>query len=153
VATEGASGTVTAVQLGAVTIRYVHTNATSPYSLLEWIAPAGTQSPPVHLHHRTDEGFYVLTGTFGFLLDDERIEAPAGAHVLVPKGHPHTFWNAGDETASCLIILSPAGFDAYFRELAEGLAATESEEAAMQLRRQLSAKHDIEVVGPPVEAR
>lgn len=41
----------------------------------------------------------------------------------------------------------------YFRELAEGLAAIQSEEAAMQLRRQLSARYNIEVVGPPVEAR
>jgi oxalate decarboxylase/phosphoglucose isomerase-like protein (cupin superfamily) len=131
----------------------VHADATSPYSLLEWIAPAGTRSPPVHVHRETDEGFYVLTGTFGFLLDDARIEAPAGTHVLVPRGRPHTFWNAGGETASCLIVLSPAGFETYFRELAEGLALVGSDEEALQVRRRLSAKYDIEVVGPPVEPR
>lgn len=103
------SGAGTTVQLGGVTIRYVHTEATSPYSLIEWIAPAGAQNPPVHVHHGTDEGFYVLTGTYEFLLDDERIEASAGAHVLVPKGRPHTFWNAGGETANCLIVMSPPG--------------------------------------------
>ncbi len=138
------------VQLGAVTIRYVHAAASSPYALLEWIAPAGTESPPVHIHHRTDEGFYVLAGTYGFQLDDGRIEVSAGSHVLVPRGHPHTFWNGGDETASCLIVLSPAGFEGYFRELASGLAASGSEDAAMQVRRELSARYDIEVVGPPV---
>ena len=59
-----------------MTIRYVHAAAASPYALLEWVAPAGTPSPPVHVHHRTDEGFYVLAGTYGFLLDDRRIDAP-----------------------------------------------------------------------------
>ena len=136
-----------------MTIRYVHAAAASPYALLEWVAPAGTPSPPVHVHHRTDEGFYVLAGTYGFLLDDRRIDLAAGSHILVPRGRPHTFWNAGDETARCLILLSPAGFEAYFRELADGLAQLRSEAEAMQLRKELSARHDIEVVGPPVESR
>jgi uncharacterized RmlC-like cupin family protein len=104
----------------------------------------------VHIHHRTDEGFYVLMGTFGFLRDDTTIEAGAGSHVIVPKGHPHTFWNAGSGPARCLIILTPPGFEAYFGELSRGLARVESEDAAMQLRKELSATFDIEVVGPPV---
>jgi hypothetical protein len=48
------------------------------------------------------------------------------------------------------MVLSPPGFAEYFRELAEGLAADSSEDAAMQVRRRLSAKYDIEVVGPPI---
>jgi mannose-6-phosphate isomerase-like protein (cupin superfamily) len=141
------------VRLGAVTVRYVHAEAPAPYSVLEWIAPAGARSPPVHVHHTTDEGFYVLAGTFGFLLDGQRIEAHAGTHVLVPRGHPHTFWNACAETATCLIILSPSGFEQYFRDLAEGLAVDDSDEAAIEVRRELSARYDIEVVGPPVDPR
>jgi mannose-6-phosphate isomerase-like protein (cupin superfamily) len=140
------------IQLGEVRIRYVHAVAASPYSLLEWTAPARTGSPPVHIHHRTDEGFYVMHGTYGFLMDNERIEAPAGSHVLVPKGHPHTFWNAGHESATCLIVLSPPGFEHYFRDLAQGLADAASDAATMELRRRLSMTYDIEVVGPPVDA-
>jgi hypothetical protein len=92
----------------------------------------------------------VLSGAFGFLLDRERIDAPAGTHVLVPRGRPHTFWNIGRGTSCCLILLSPPGFEAYFRELAAGYAAIESEEEATELRRQLGGRYDIEVVGPPV---
>ena len=95
----------------------------------------------------------MLRGAFGFLLDGKRVEAPAGTHLLVPKGHPHTFWNACGDTASCLIILSPAGFERYFRELADGLAANDSEEAALEVRRELSIRYDIEVLGPPVDPR
>lgn len=135
------------VMLGEVTIKYVH--AEGPYALLEWSAPAGAQTPPVHIHHHTDEGFYVLDGTYAFMLDGNTTTASAGSHVLVRKGHPHTFWNAGDGTASCLILLSPPGFEEYFRELAVGLAAVQSDDQALDLRRVLSARHDIEVVGPP----
>ena len=139
------------VQVGAVTIRFVQTGPAGPYALIEWIAPPGTPSPPVHVHHETDEGFYVLSGAFRFLLDGQMVDAPAGAHVLVPREHPHTFWNSGRETAHCLIVLSPPGFADYFRDLASGLAASRSEDAAMEVRRQLSARYDIEVVGPPIE--
>jgi mannose-6-phosphate isomerase-like protein (cupin superfamily) len=146
---DGASNLVT---LGEVTIRYVHSDASSPYSLLEWSAPPGTPSPPVHIHHRTDEGFYVTAGSYGFELDGERILASAGSHVLVPKGRAHTFWNAGSELAVCLIMLAPSGFEAYFRELSEGLASVRSDDEALELRHRLSSSYDIEVVGPQIQA-
>jgi hypothetical protein len=52
-----------------------------------------------------------------------------------------------------LLMMSPPGFERYLEELAEGLATVgDSEEAAMELRRTLSEKHDIEIVGPPRKA-
>jgi quercetin dioxygenase-like cupin family protein len=140
------------VALGDVTIRYVHSDLSSPYSLLEWSAPPGTPSPPVHVHRRTDEGFYVTAGSYGFELDGERILASAGSHVLVTKGRAHTFWNAGSDVAVCLMVLAPPGFEAYFRELSAGLATVRSDDEAIELRHRLSISHDIEVVGPPVQA-
>ena len=77
--------------------------------------------------------------------------AAPGTHVLVPKGHPHTFWNSGQASARCLIILSPPGFEAYFRELGPLLAMADSDEGSLEARRGLSAKYDIEIVGPPVD--
>jgi mannose-6-phosphate isomerase-like protein (cupin superfamily) len=139
------------VRLGDVTVRYVHSEPSSPYSLLEWTAPAGAQSPPVHVHHHTDEGFYVTAGSYGFVLDGEQTVAQVGSHVLVPKGCAHTFWNAVDEVAVCLILLAPPGFEAYFRELSEGLVLARSDDEAIELRRRLSATYDIEVVGPPIQ--
>jgi hypothetical protein len=49
--------------------------------------------------------------------------------------------------------MSPPDFWRYLKELAEGLAAAgDDAEAAMELRRTLSEKHDIEIVGPPRKA-
>ena len=56
-------------------------------------------------------------------------------------------------SAKLLSTVSPPGFEQYFEELAEGLAAAgEDAEVASSLRKALSEKHDIEVVGPPQQA-
>ena len=109
--------------------------------------------PSLHIHRVTDEAFYVLEGTFGFQVGEETVEGSAGAFVFAPKGIVHAFWNQGPSPARMLLMMSPPGFERYLEELAEGLATVgDSEEAAMELRRTLSEKHDIEVVGPPRKA-
>ncbi len=138
------------VSVGPVTVTYVHENPASGYALLEWAAPPGTSSPPVHVHHRTEEGFYVVSGTYRFFVGDETVEREAGGHVLVPAGVPHTFWNAGGVTAVALLILTPPDFAPYFRELSQGLVEAKTDEDAVAVRRRLSARFDIEVVGPPI---
>jgi len=49
-----------------------------------------------------------------------------------------------------LTLISPAGFEAYFAELAAGLARAASSDDAIALRNQLSTRYDVEVVGPPI---
>jgi mannose-6-phosphate isomerase-like protein (cupin superfamily) len=139
------------VELVGVTVTFIPMQPGAPYSLIEWEAKAGSPSPPVHIHHRTDEGFYVLEGKFGFQVDGAVTNAASSTHVLVPMGRPHTFWNSGPTPARCLIVLSPPGFEAYFRELSPLLAAAGSDEAAIEARVRLSARYDIEVVGPPLD--
>ena len=139
-----------AVKVGAVTVTYLHEDPSSSYALLSWAAPPGTPSPPVHVHHRTEEGFYVVSGTYRFLVGDETVECAAGGHVLVRPGVPHTLWNAGEQDALALMILSPPDFAPYFRELSNGLANATDEDAALSVRRELSSRFDIEVVGQPI---
>ncbi len=47
-----------------------------------------------------------------------------GAYVLKLRGVPHTFWSPGPEPARVLEIISPAGFEEYFEELAGILSST-----------------------------
>lgn len=139
------------VSVGPVTVTYVHEDPVSGYALLEWEAPPGAASPPVHVHHRTDEGFYVLSGAYRFLVDGKTIDGSAGFHLQVQAGLPHTFWNSADVPARCLIILTPPEFASYFRELSIGLADAKTDEDSIEVRRRLSARFDIEVVGPPIK--
>ena len=140
-----------AVSVGPIKVTYVHEDPASGYALLEWESPPMAASPPVHIHHRTEEGFYVVSGVYRFLVGGSELGAPPGTHVLVSPGVAHTFWNAGDVPARCLIILAPSDFAPYFRDLSAGLAGAESEEDAMSVRRKLSARYDIEVVGRPIQ--
>jgi quercetin dioxygenase-like cupin family protein len=154
VATDGKAVVVLAEEAETVSlpgnrISFVHREPDSAYSLVEWVAEPRGSGTPLHIHEVTDEGFYVLEGSFGFQVGEETIEAAAGAFVFAPKGVEHAYWNQGPSSARMLITMSPPGFERYFEELAEGLAsAGDSAEAAVEVRRTLSAKHDIEVVGP-----
>jgi quercetin dioxygenase-like cupin family protein len=142
------------VRLPGNEITFLHRGADGgAYSLLEWIAAPGVPGTPLHIHRITDEAFYVLEGTFGFQVGQRTVDAATGAFLVAPKGLEHAYWNQGATPARMLITMSPPGFERYFEELAEGLAAVgDDEEAAMSVRKALSEKHDIEVVGPPREA-
>ncbi len=80
------------------------------------IAPR-TLAAPLHRHHREDEHSYVLTGTLGALLGGDVVTAEPGTWVFKPRGQWHTFWNAGDTPCEIIEVISPAGFEDYFREL------------------------------------
>jgi mannose-6-phosphate isomerase-like protein (cupin superfamily) len=88
------------------------------FSLVEHPLPGRALGSPVHTHHAEDEYSFVLEGRFGIQLGDDVLEAGPGDLVLKPRGVPHAFWNAGDEPARLLELISPAGFEAYFREMA-----------------------------------
>jgi mannose-6-phosphate isomerase-like protein (cupin superfamily) len=78
---------------------------------------------PLHRHTSEDEYSYVLEGTLGALLGDEVVTAGPGTWVFKPRDQWHTFWNAGDTPCEIIEIISPAGFENFFRELAAVYAA------------------------------
>jgi quercetin dioxygenase-like cupin family protein len=73
---------------------------------------------PLHTHRHEDEYTYMLKGEVGVQIGDEVRVAWPGDLVLKLRGVPHAFWNAGDAPARALEIISPAGFERYFLELA-----------------------------------
>jgi cupin domain len=83
----------------------------SDFVLGEWVdegeSSATRPIAPLHVHHADDEAWYVLEGALGFIRGDERLEAPAGSAVLVPRGVPHTFWNAAGGRTRYLIVMTP----------------------------------------------
>ncbi len=65
----------------------------------------------------------MIEGEIGVLIGEEELRAGPGTYVLKPRGVPHAFWNAGPEPARILEIISPAGFERYFEELAGVLSS------------------------------
>ena len=87
------------------------------FSLVEHPLPPRALGAPVHSHRPEDAYSYVLEGRVGVQLGDDVLVAGPGDLVFKPRGVPHAFWNAGDEPARLLELISPAGFERYFEEL------------------------------------
>ena len=87
------------------------------FALVEHPMPPHALAAPLHRHNREDEYSFVLEGRMGALLGNEVIYGNVGDLIFKPRGQWHTFWNAGDQPARILEIISPAGFEEYFREM------------------------------------
>ncbi len=92
------------------------------------IAPKS--GPPLHLHRREDEFFFIVSGDFRFQLGDRIVDAPAGAFVFVPRGVAHTFQNVGTEPGVLVAGVTPGGLEQIFADR-EGVSA-EANQALMR---------------------
>jgi quercetin dioxygenase-like cupin family protein len=93
------------------------------FALVEHDLASGALGAPMHTHEREDEISHVTAGRLGVQIGDEVLEAGPGDTVFKPRGIPHAFWNPGEEPVRFLELITPAGFEAYFAELAPILGA------------------------------
>ena len=91
----------------------------SHFALIEHNLAPGQLAAPIHTHQNEDEYSYVLEGEMSAMIGAEFFTSPAGSLIRKPRRIPHTFWNQGSRAAKILEIISPAGFEKYFDELAE----------------------------------
>lgn len=81
------------------------------------IFPPGTGVPP-HIHDLEDEAFYVQEGELEVLLGAETRRLKAGQSAWLPRNVVHAWSVAGDQPAKFLLVVTPAGLENLFRELA-----------------------------------
>ena len=116
------------------------------YALLEHSIPPRALAAPIHRHEDEDEWSVVLAGRVGAQIGDEVVVAEPGDLIRKPRGVPHAFWNAGDEEARLLELISPAAFAEYFTEMAPILNAAGPPDlaalAGIQARYKLSMDRD-----------
>ena len=126
-------------------------NTEGAFILFEaFVPPQG--GPPLHIHHREGEHFYLLEGELEFVTEERTFTARAGSFVHIPRGTPHRFKNVGTEPAKTLIMFSPAGLEGFF--FAAGRPATpgstpsppDAEEIAKVLA--VGPEYGLEVVSP-----
>ena len=118
---------------------------------MEETTPPGN-GPPPHIHHNTDEAFYVLEGEVEFMASDQTIPARAGAAIYIPKGTLHTFHNVGTAPSRVLFLLSPGGFEKFFLEAGEpareGFSPPEGEPDVGRIL-EIGQKYGLEISPPP----
>ena len=78
-------------------------------SIIEITEAPGAEAP-WHIHHREDEGFWILEGSATFQVGDATIEASVGDYLLGPRGIPHRY-TVGAEGCRMLYLMTPGGFE------------------------------------------
>lgn len=119
--------------LGVVGARFIMDGRPSGgrFSLVEHpIAPRG-MAAPVHRHTHEDEYSFILEGRWGFWQGGDVAFAEPGDLVYKPRDVWHTFWNATDGPGRLLEVISPAGFEQFFVDLAKIVAAESVDQEAI----------------------
>jgi len=112
-------------------------------------------SPPLHVHRREEEAFYILDGRVRMHCGDEVFMAERGAFALLPRDVPHSFFVEGDQAARTLTLLSPGGGLGFFTAAGrtpehDGMPSSEPYDVA-GLRR-VAAEFGVDIIGPPLRA-
>lgn len=123
-----------------------HTNGA--YGLFVVNSGPGFRGPPPHIHHRTDDAFYLLEGELTIYVDEQIIHDTPGTFVLIPKGTVHTFSNPGGKPAKSLGIFSPGGSEQFFADLPQ-IYEKYGDSLPPEAKQLFSEKYDIDIVDPP----
>ena len=90
-------------------------------TIIDVTNPPGLEAP-LHVHHRDDEGFWILEGSATIEVGDTTIEASAGDYVFGPRDIPHRY-SAGDSGCRMLFIMVPGGIEDVIRATSQPAAS------------------------------
>jgi len=135
-----------------MTVKATARSTGGAYGLLESeIAPGF--SPPLHVHHREDEAFWILEGELSMRCGDRTFRAGPGSFVFLPRDVPHTFVVESDTPARMLTLLTPGGGEGVFIEggrPAEGAGLPPATPPDIEALKRVSERFGAEIVGPPM---
>jgi mannose-6-phosphate isomerase-like protein (cupin superfamily) len=86
------------------------------FTIFEENQPVDT---PHHVHENEDEMFYVLEGERVFQVGEQAFQVGPGGLVFAPRGVPHVQRRVAPRKGRILALTAPAGFEGFFRELAD----------------------------------
>ncbi|MHC3437015.1 quercetin 2,3-dioxygenase [Natrialbaceae archaeon A-gly3] len=121
------------------------------YGLIEQRSNAGMMTP-LHVHHGSDELWFVIDGQISVHVDGETFEVGAGDLAFGPRGVPHAF--RVDEDDSRYLIVLNAGKESFFEAVGDRVADLTlpdphpPEEQLERLNDVLKA-YELELLGPP----
>jgi quercetin dioxygenase-like cupin family protein len=90
-------------------------------AIIEITEPPGAEAL-MHVHHREDEGFWLLEGSATFEVGGTTIEAEAGDYLFGPRDIPHRY-TVGPAGCRMLFIMTPGGIEEFIIETSEPAAS------------------------------
>lgn len=118
------------LRFGRLTIA-VHAAAATTggaFSVIEELPPLFDTA--AHVHANEDEYFHVLEGKHAILVGDEEHRLGPGEGIFAPRRVPHAQRRIEPGVGRLLLVFAPAGFEAFFRQLAAADAAGDLNESA-----------------------
>jgi quercetin dioxygenase-like cupin family protein len=137
---------------GHFTTKLGGADAGGDVGLVEVLAYRSTE-PPLHVHHREDEAWYIVDGQMTFHVDGQALVAPTGAFAFAPRGLAHAF-TVDIEPTRVLVLTAPAGFERLATEL--GVPALSEQPPtglalpAPDVLAEAAERYGIQIVGPPL---
>jgi mannose-6-phosphate isomerase-like protein (cupin superfamily) len=138
-----------------ITIKATAATTGGAFGLVESLVAPG-YSPPLHIHDREDETFWVLEGEVTIRCGDATFRATAGVFAFLPRGVPHTFVVEGSRPARMLGILTPGGGEGFFAEggrPAQGEGFPPPAPRDLEQLRRVAVQFGARIVGPPMTPR
>ena len=112
------------------------------YAIIDQEVPPG-HGPPLHVHRRETEIFYVAAGTFDVQCGNDVHRLNAGSLFVGPRDVPHRFENVGETPGRLVLTVIPGNFANYFLEVAK--LPPEEEQQMLALLE----KYEVELVEDP----
>jgi quercetin dioxygenase-like cupin family protein len=119
----------------------------SGFSLFEVESRRGS-APPMHMHRKEDEAFYILDGEIRVRVGDRDLEARPGTWIYAPRDVPHGYV-VRSLTARHLSFAFPAGFE-HFLEAVQTAHQSAAEEPPLERMVELAQQYGISIMGPPL---
>jgi len=119
------------------------------FAVMETSTPPKS-GPPLHLHQREDEWWYILDGNFLFE-DGNTFHAGPGDTVFAPRRTRHTFQNVGTVPGRALVTVVPGGFEMFFQEISAAVLPGARLDPVVILP--IFQKYGLEFLGPPLNKR
>lgn len=104
---------------------------------------------PPHIHHRDDEGLYVLEGHLTATVGGEPFSMGPGDFVFMPRGVPHALAGGSGPPPRLLFISTPGGFEHLMDDLTELMAEGSGPRSGAW--HELEAKHGWTLLKDPDE--
>ena len=104
--------------------------------------------PPLHVHSREDELFYILEGEIVFQIANQRTVAKVGTTIFAPRESVHAYQNFTKHTARLLIMVTPAGVDRLFEEMSASAHGMPMPDPV--ILESLFTKYGLRMIGPPL---
>jgi quercetin dioxygenase-like cupin family protein len=130
-----------------IVIRVTAEDSGGAMTVLEEVPPM--VDTPLHVHSHEDELSYVVEGEHIVQRGAEEFRLGPGDAIFCPRGVPHAQRRVEPGVGRELIVLTPGGFEQFFRDLA---GRAQRNARPRRIRRRLrESRHHLAVRPPPAQ--